>query len=193
MAAIKVIDANRDIQAALKAINKVEPQLIKQMQKDMRKAAAPTIKSIKDYALWLDPDLTPFNNSGETNIERGELIKGRSGSTRWRKDLILRGIRVKFGGGTRKSRMGRKQYAIMSIIQANPAGAIYDTAGAKNDSGSFIQNLDNQDKPHKDGERKGKRGASRYMWPGGESALPMLRQQATLIMDDVIRKFNRRK
>lgn len=193
MAQAIVINPNRDLAAAIKAIKKVEPDLIKKMQKDMRRAAAPTIKSIKDYAKWLDPDLTPFNNSGDSNIEKGELIKGRGGATRWRKEAILRGIRVKFGGGTRKSRMGRKQYAIMSIYQANPAGAIYDNAGSGTSESAFVENLDNQDKPHKDGERKGKKGASRYMWPGAESALPMLREQATAIMNSVIVEFNNRK
>jgi hypothetical protein len=193
MAQAKVINPNRDLAAAIKAIKKVEPDLIKQMQKDMRRAAAPTIKTIKDYALWLDPDLTPFNNSGDSNIEKGELIKGRGGKTQWRKEAILRGIRVKFGGGTRKSRMGRKQYAIMSIYQANPAGAIYDNAGSGPSDSAFVQNLDNQDQPHKDGERKGKKGASRYMWPGAESSLPMLRDKATAIMNSVILEFNNRK
>jgi hypothetical protein len=80
----------------------------------------------------------------------------------------------------------------MSIYQANPAGAIYDNAGAGPSDSAFIKNLDNEDKAHKDGERKGKKGASRYMWPGGESSLPMLRHQATLIMDNTIREFNRR-
>ena len=193
MAQAKVINPNRDLAAAIKAIKKVEPDLIRQMQKDMRRAAAPTIKSIKDYALWLDPDLTPFNNSGDSNILKGELIKGRGGKTRWRKAAILRGIRVKFGGGTRKSRMGRKEYAIMSIFQANAAGAIYDNAGSGPSESAFVQNLDNQDKAHKDGERKGKKGASRYMWPGAESALPMLREQAHIILNNVIQDFNRRK
>ena len=192
MAQAKVINPNKDIAAAIKAIKKVEPDLIKSMQKDMRRAAAPTIKTIKDYAKWLDPDLTPFNNSGDTNILKGELIKGRGGATRWRKEAILRGIRVKFGGGTRKSRMGRKQYAIMSIFQANPAGAIYDNAGAGPSDSAFIQNLDNQDKAHKAGDRQGRKGASRYMWPGAESAMPMLREQATAILNNVIQEFNRR-
>lgn len=192
MAQAKVINPNRDLAAAIKAIKKVEPDLIKSMQKDMRRAAAPTIKTIKDYAKWLDPDLTPFNNSGDSNILKGELIKGRGGATRWRKEAILRGIRVKFGGGTRKSRMGRKQYAIMSIFQANAAGAIYDNAGAGTSDSAFIQNLDNQDKAHKAGDRQGRKGASRYMWPGAESAMPMLREQATAILNNVIQDFNRR-
>jgi hypothetical protein len=89
--------------------------------------------------------------------------------------------------------MGRKQYAIMSIYQANPAGAIYDNAGSGPSDSAFVQNLDNQDKAHKDGERKGKKGASRYMWPGAESAMPMLREQAHIILNNVIQDFNRRK
>jgi hypothetical protein len=81
----------------------------------------------------------------------------------------------------------------MSIYQANPAGAIYDNAGSGPSDSAFVENLDNQDKAHKDGERKGKKGASRYMWPGAESAMPMLREQAHIILNNVIEDFNRRK
>jgi hypothetical protein len=188
--AVKVMKPDADIQKALKAIKKVQPELIKQMKKDMRKEAQPAIKSIKSYLLWLDPDVEPFNNSNDSNITKGELIRGRGGKTRWRKTDILRGIRVKFGGPNRKARMGRTQYAIMSIYQANPAGAIYDQAGTKSPQTVFNTNLAKEDKAHKDGERKGKKGGSRYMWPGAESHLPKLIEAADRILTGVTRRFN---
>jgi hypothetical protein len=188
--AVKVMKPDADIQKALKAIKKVQPELIKQMKKDMRKEAQPAIKSIKGYLLWLDPDVEPFNNSNDSNITKGELIRGRGGKTRWRKSDIMRGIRVKFGGPNRKARMGRTQYAIMSIYQANPAGAIYDQAGSKSPQTVFNTNLSKEDKPHKDGERKGKTGGSRYMWPGAESHLPKLIEAAERILTGVTTKFN---
>ena len=188
--AVKVIKPDADIQKALKAIKKVQPELIKQMKKDMRKEAQPAIKSIKGYLLWLDPDVEPFNNSNDSNITKGELIRGRGGKTRWRKSDIMRGIRVKFGGPNRKARMGRTQYAIMSIYQANPAGAIYDQAGSQSPQTVFNTNLAKEDKAHKDGERKGKKGGSRYMWPGAESHLPKLVIAAERILTGVTRKFN---
>ena len=188
--AVKVMQPDADIQKALKAIKKVQPELIKQMKKDMRKEAQPAIKSIKAYLLWLDPDVEPFNNSNDSNITKGELIRGRGGKTRWRKTDILRGIRVKFGGPNRKARMGRTQYAIMSIYQANPAGAIYDQAGSQSPQTVFNTNLAKEDKAHKDGERKGKKGGSRYMWPGAESHLPKLIEAAERILTGVTTKFN---
>jgi hypothetical protein len=188
--AVKVMKPDADIQKALKAIKKVQPELIKQMKKDMRKEAQPAIKSIKSYLLWLDPDVEPFNNSNDSNITKGELIRGRGGKTRWRKTDILRGIRVKFGGPNRKARMGRTQYAIMSIYQANPAGAIYDQAGSQSPQTVFNTNLAKEDKAHKDGERKGKKGGSRYMWPGAESHLPKLIEAADRILTGVTRRFN---
>jgi hypothetical protein len=188
--AVKVMKPDADIQKALKAIKKVQPELIKQMKKDMRKEAQPAIKSIKAYLLWLDPDVEPFNNSNDSNITKGELIRGRGGKTRWRKTDILRGIRVKFGGPNRKARMGRTQYAIMSIYQANPAGAIYDQAGSQSPQTVFNTNLAKEDKAHKDGERKGKKGGSRYMWPGAESHLPKLIEAADRILTGVTRRFN---
>lgn len=190
MMAVKVMKPDADIQKALKAIKKVQPELIKQMKKDMRKEAQPAIKSIKGYLLWLDPDVEPFNNSNDSNITKGELIRGRGGKTRWRKTDILRGIRVKFGGPNRKARMGRTQYAIMSIYQANPAGAIYDQAGSQSPQTVFNTNLAKEDKAHKDGERKGKKGGSRYMWPGAESHLPKLIEAAERILTGVTTKFN---
>lgn len=191
--AIKVASGSNDIHAALKAIKKVQPELIKQMRKDIRKEAQPAIKSIKDYLLWVDPDVEPFNNSGDSNIRRGELIAGRGGKTRWSKEAILRGVRVKFGGPTRKARMGREQYSLMSIYQANPAGAIFDQAGSKNlgkPGNKFNENLEAEDKPHKAGERKGKKGGSRYMWPGAEDYLPKLSEAANGIMNKVVKDFN---
>jgi hypothetical protein len=190
MRTITVIKPDADIQKALKAIKKVQPELIKQMKKDMRKEAQPAIKSIKGYLLWLDPDVEPFNNSNDSNITKGELIRGRGGKTRWRKSDIMRGIRVKFGGPNRKARMGRTQYAIMSIYQANPAGAIYDQAGSQSPDTVFNTNLAKEDKAHKDGERKGKTGGSRYMWPGAESHLPKLIEAAERILTGVTTKFN---
>jgi hypothetical protein len=189
--AVTAHTANQDIAQAIKAIKKVQPELIKQMKKDMRKEAQPAIKSIKSYLLWMDPDVEPFNNSGDSRIRKGELIKGRGGKTEWKKEAIMRGIRVKFGGPNRKARMGRTQYAIMSIYQANPAGAIYDQAGSNSPETVFNTNLDAEDKPHKDGERKGKKGGSRYMWPGAESHLPQLREAAGRILTGVTRDFNR--
>jgi hypothetical protein len=189
--AVAVVKADQDIAKAIKAIKKVQPELIKQMKKDMRKEAQPAIKSIKEYLLWMDPDVEPFNNSGDSRILEGELIRGRGGKTEWKKEAILRGIRVKFGGPNRKARMGKTQYAIMSIYQANPAGAIYDQAGSKSPETVFNTNLTNQDKPHKDGERKGKKGGSRYMWPGAEAHLPKLQEAAARILAGVRRDFNR--
>ncbi len=191
--AATVIDSNRQIEQAIKAIKKVQPDLVKKMQKDMRQEAAPAIKSIKSYLMWLDPDVTPFNNSGPSRILRGELIAGRGGDTEWSKTAILRGIRVKFGGPNRKTKMGLVSYAIMSIQQANAAGAIYDIAGSANKGkagATFKTNLDGEDKAHKAGERQGKKGASRYMWPGAESHIPQLRAAATEIMNNVIVAFN---
>lgn len=191
---VTALQQDGDIAAAIRAIKKVQPQLVKDMKKDMRKEAQPTIKSIKAYLLWVDPDVEPFNNSGDSRIRKGELIAGRGGKTKWKKENILRGVRVKFGGPNRKARMGKTQYAIMSIYQSNPAGAIFDQAGSKNlgkPGNKFNENLEAEDKPHKDGERKGKKGGSRYMWPGAESHLPKLQEAAKQIMDNMIRDFNK--
>jgi hypothetical protein len=179
------------LEQTLKTLKKLEPDYVKEMNRQIRKEAAPTIKSIKDYIKFIDSDLTPFNNSGPSRITDGELIKGRGGATRWDRQLILRGIRFKLGGPKRKARMGLKAYSMFSIIQNNPAGAIYDTAGARGGTSPFIDNLAAEDVPHRSGERKGRKGSSRYMWPGGEEHLPELTVAVHGIVQDVILRVNR--
>jgi len=178
----------------LKRLKKLEPDYVKEMNRQIRKEAAPTIKSIKDYLRFIDSDITPFNNSGESNITKGVLIKSRGEATKWNSQLILRGIRFKLGGPRRKSQMGNKAYSMFSIIQNNAAGAIYDTAGSKNlgkPGNKFVENLQAEDVPHTAGERKGRKGPSRYMWPGAEEHLPHLTQTVRGIVDDVIARVNR--
>jgi hypothetical protein len=178
----------------LKILKKLEPDYVKEMNRQIRKEAAPTIKSIKDYLRFIDSDITPFNNSGESNITKGVLIKSRGDATKWNSQLILRGIRFKIGGPKRKAKMGNKAYSMFSIIQNNPAGAIYDTAGSKNlgkPGNKFVENLQAEDVPHTTGERKGQKGPSRYMWPGAEEHLPHLTQTIRGIVDDVIARVNR--
>jgi len=182
----------KGLDETLKRLKKLEPAYVKEMNRQIRTEAAPTIKSIKDYLKFIDSDITPFNSSGgDSRITRGELIKGRGGATAWNKQLILRGIRFKLGGPKRKSQMGNTAYSMFSIIQNNPAGAIYDTAGARGGSSPFIDNLDAEDVPHAVGQRKGQKGPSRYMWPGGEEHLPELTATVHGIVQDVILRVNR--
>lgn len=185
----------KGLDQTLKRLKKLEPDYVKEMNRQIRKEAAPTIKSIKDYLRFIDSDITPFNSSGgQSGIGRGELVAGRGGATVWNKQLILRGIRFKLGGPKRKAQMGNRAYSMFSIIQNNPAGAIYDNAGAKNlgkPGNKFVENLRAEDVPHTAGERKGRKGPSRYMWPGGEQHLPELTATIHGIVQDVILRVNR--
>jgi hypothetical protein len=192
------IPSNMKVQGldqTIKRLKKLEPDYVKEMNRQIRKEAAPTIKSIKDYLKFIDSDLTPFNSSGgKSGIGRGELVAGRGGATEWNKQLILRGIRFKLGGPKRKAQMGNKAYSMFSIIQANPAGAIYDVAGSRNlgkPGNRFVENLAAEDVPHTAGERRGRKGPSRYMWPGGEEHLPHLTATVHGIVQDVILRVNR--
>jgi len=188
-------DLVQGLDQTLRRLKKLEPDYVKEMNRQIRKEAAPTIKSIKDYLKFIDSDLTPFNSSGgKSGIGRGELVAGRGGATEWNKQLILRGIRFKLGGPKRKAQMGNKAYSMFSIIQANPAGAIYDVAGSRNlgkPGNRFVENLAAEDVPHTAGERRGRKGPSRYMWPGGEEHLPHLTATVHGIVQDVILRVNR--
>ena len=99
----------KGLDQTLKRLKKLEPDYVKEMNRQIRKEAAPTVKSIKDYLKFIDSDITPFNSSGgDSRITQGELIKGRGGATAWNKQLILRGIRFKLGGPKRKAPNGKQ-------------------------------------------------------------------------------------
>jgi len=157
---------------ALAILKKVEPETVKQINANIRREAKPAIQAVRQYLTNLDPDGNPLNS-----MANSVLIKDRGDSTRWNFSRVKAGVRFKAGGPSKKKKKASRQnYAMFSIIQSNAAGAIYDVAGSRNSgkSKTFVPNLEGVDVPHKDGDRRGKKGPSRYMWPGAESHIPAL-------------------
>lgn len=195
----------RGLEQALKELRKLEPETVKTFRKEARAIAAPAVKNAKDEFRWQasvsssyqpdrpggrrrnKPALTPLSGMGN----KSPLIKGRL-DTKWDATRALRGISFKLGGPA-KRRRGNRAYRMFSIIQNNPAGAIYDMAGKKggwtNPSKRFEESLAAVDKTHKTG---GGTGPSRYMWPAVEGSIPSMQTQMLVLIKGIEQATNRR-
>lgn len=195
----------RGLEQALKELRKLEPETVKTFRKEARAIAAPAVADAKAEFRWQasvanryqpdvpggrrrnKPALTPL--SGMSN--GSPLIKGRV-DTRWNATKALRGISFKLGGPAKKRR-GNRAYRMFSIIQNNPAGAIYDMAGKKggftNPTKRFEESLDSVDKDHKTGTGK---GPSRYMWPAVEGSIPDMQAKMLVLVRMIEQRTNRR-
>lgn len=135
----------------LATLGKIAPELRKEAQSEVMAAASPAIASVQA----LVPPATPM--SGWARGKR----------TRWDSSSVRAGIRA------RRRRSGSDRIAdiipLLSIVQTNPAGVIFDVAANANPgrtpgrtraNAKFVENV----------AAYGPR--SRYMWPGVERALP---------------------
>ena len=110
-------------------------------------------------------------------------------------DIARRGIKFKLGGPRKSTRKG-KAFRMFSLIQADPAGSIYDMAGKKggayNPEKQFDENLLEKDTPHQRAQPgRPNKGPSRYMWPGAWFYLPQLEDRMTKMVHDLERKINK--
>lgn len=195
----------RGLEQALKELRKLEPETVKTFRKEARMIAAPSVKNAKAEFRWQasvsssfqadrpggrrrnKPALTPLSGMGNKH----PLIKGRL-DTKWDATRALRGISFKLGGPA-KRRRGNRAYRMFSIIQNNPAGAIYDMAGKKggftNPTKRFEESLDAVDKNHKTGNGK---GPSRYMWPAVEGSIPEMQEKMLILVRRIEVATNRK-
>lgn len=189
---------------ALKELRRLEPDTVRQIRKDARKIAAPAVKGAKEEFKWAasvsrtytpdqpggkrrnKPALTPLSGMAD-----GNLIKGRP-ATKWNSSKALRGISFKLGGPAKKRRTG-KTFRMFSIGEWNAAGAIYDMAGklngVTNPEKTFEESLASVDKAH---EADGKKGPSRFMYPGVISYMPHMEAEMRKIVEMIERRTNRR-
>lgn len=194
----------RGLDSALSQLRKIEPEYVKDVKRRAAAIAAPAVKAAKEEFVWqasvsrsYRPDrpggaranvavLTPLSGMVD-----GELIRGRGGKTRWNASKVKSGIRFRMGGPPKRARRHRT-YRMFSIIQNDPAGAIYDMAGKKggayNPGKQFEESLAQTERTHKTG---GKKGPSRYMWPAVESSIPKMESEILEIVHEIERKVNR--
>jgi hypothetical protein len=139
------------VRAAVETLKLIDPELVKAATKTMKGAA----EIIASDARSRIPDVPTGTSS------TGRPHWGRWGGTRdWDAGAARRGIKTQYRG-TRKNKAYQKP--LISIVQSNPAGAIYDMAGKagkyKNAQigGKFV------------GSMSGK--PSRTMWPAQEAKI----------------------
>lgn len=128
---------------AIKALRKVDPELRKQFNRDVKAIAAPVI----DAARGNYPQM-PLSGMTRTWTQRGRSLFP------WSQSTAQRGVSVKID-------TGKRAVAAIKIRQTDPAASIYELAGkrASNPAGAaFIRNLE---------ARFGR--AQRVLWPAYEA------------------------
>ena len=113
-----------------KALRQFTPDLAKQTQKEMGKYLQPVVKKARGYI--------PSDDDAPSGWLLGNQ-KGKWERVAFSSNLAKRGIGYK----TTPSKANRSGFrSLVSIINKNPAGAIYETAGRKSGiTGKFTPNL----------------------------------------------------
>ncbi len=152
---------------ALKTLQKIDPELRKEVIKGMKVAAAP----LEAAARSLIPDARPLTN-----------WYGWKGG--WNPTTVRKGIKVAFRGGRVKGQ-DRDVFPLLTLRQTNAAGVIFDIAGrsfpGRGAEGAargraMVDKLDQTAQP------------SRSMWPAAERNMPVV----TAALEDVVGKVSNR-
>jgi hypothetical protein len=149
---------------ALKTLQKIDPDLRKEVIKGMKVAAAP----LEAAARSLVPDARPLTN-----------WYGWKGG--WNPTTVRKGIKVAFRGGRVKGQ-DRDVFPLLTLRQTNAAGVIFDIAGrsfpGRGAEGgprgaAMVAKLNETNNP------------SRSMWPAVERNMPAVTQALTGVVDTV--------
>lgn len=158
------IDIDTDgIAELVKALRKVEPELARQLPREMRQAGKPLVQDARD----LLPEPSPLSNWGAWNNrgrDRSWTRKARSG------------VRITTNTGARK---GVHTINLMALEAKDPAAAIYENAGRKrpgainsSDAGDrFVAALNNE------------QTSPRFLWPAVEMNIPKLNRELQDVVD----------
>jgi len=158
------------IKETLRELNKIEPELRKEIIKDFRQVVKPVVDQIK-RALPVEAPLSGFARS---------WTQGNNQKTPWNGATVAKSVTSKID--TRKR---GKSLAVMKIIMKSPAGAIADMAGKKGGNSPqgqiMIAALE---------RRYGR--ASRFMWPSYIDKANEIEGGVEQIVEKVIDATNRR-
>jgi hypothetical protein len=162
---LKGVEIDTDgIGVLVRYLRKVEPDLAKQLPKEMRHVAKPIVSRARE----LVPQPTALTNWGKWTLARSS-----GGDRAWTKKATT-GIVAQ----TDVRALGPQgQINLLSIVQKDPAGAIYENAGRHPQADSargraFIRNLNNQ------------HGQSpRTLWPAVEQNLFYLNRELQDVID----------
>lgn len=155
---------------ALKALQRVDPELRKEVVKGMKKAASP----LETAARQLVPETKPLTN----------WYNWRGG---WDSSQVKRGIKVAFRGG-RVRGQERDVFPLLTLRQTNAAGVIFDIAGrsfpGRRSEGAargraMVDKLDQVAPP------------SRSMWPAVEKNMDVVESALVDVIDTVSDRITR--
>ena len=116
--------------ALRKALRAFTPDLAKETQKEIAAFLKPVVKEARGYLPSESQTLSNWSSAKKTETAK---------FPRYDYALAKRGITYK----TTPSKPNRRGFrALASIFNKTAAGAIYETAGRKNPSSTFVKNLD---------------------------------------------------
>lgn len=150
---------------AVRDLKKVDPQLQRDLNKTMRRAAAPLVEGVRRRL----PQSAPM--SGWT-----------SGRYAYDASIARRGVKAQVGG---RASTRRSVWPLLAVTQKDAGGSVFDIAGRRSAGNSpqgqaFIRTLNN---------RYGR--ASRSMWPGVEKNMEAVQKEVLAAIDDTAKTINR--
>ena len=171
----------RGLGETMDALKNISPELFKEARAEMRDVVKPMLKTAKG----LVPDERPLSRWREGSGAGGVGQVARSGNARmpnWNTMAAKR--RIGFRITKKRPREARGRVILLRMIQNDPAGAVYDVAGAVG-GGTFGANLN---------KKWGK--TSRTMWPAADEHLSTVQdgiREAQSRMEDTINRQLRRR
>jgi len=143
----------KGIQETLALLNKIDPTYRRTVTKRITRAGDVMVQEARSMITTI----SGVKGAPLSGMNRGTLIKGRE--VRWNDAAVKKGFKVKVGSRASKERyvefsrytdgvqthteqipFGAKPYRLMTVQQADAAGAIYDHAG-RHTQGLFVANL----------------------------------------------------
>ena len=116
--------------ALRKALRKFEPDLSKEVQKEMAAFLKPVVKEARGF---LPNDSSILSNWSAKNVKETSRFPAYNYA------IAKRGITYK----TTPSKANRRGFrSLASLFNKTAAGAIYETAGRKNPNSTFVRNLE---------------------------------------------------
>lgn len=179
------------VNETIKLMRKFEPQMLKDLRKDIRQIAQPAVLAIKSNSPKVAP-LSGMAHNGRTAYSTPKVTVG-----------ITPAQRAKAFGSTTSN---------LVVISATGSGKVYgfdiaDMAGRANQAGKYSQTRKFVDPRTGDVVRRRINGqganlirvlnsrggpASRYVYKNIEDKLPAIRQQVARSLDRTIGEFNRK-
>ena len=155
-----------DIQKVQRELMKIEPELKKQLVRDIKQVAEPVFQAVKSSIPTVAP-LTGMNNNGRLGWTPSSGKKPLD-------------VRIVYRSGAKRT--APLVTSLVSVNVGSPLISMIDMAGKANPSGrsprgrAMIRGLG--------------RSPSRYVWPAAERALPQVEGKIERIVADYCKQWN---